>query len=66
MTKNPIDAILTEAVIFKGKLVGTIEADSKDRYKDGETVVTSEITARYKNIFYTKNSIYYVVKLHKD
>lgn len=65
MEKRPIDAIFTEAVIISGKLCGAIEADRKQRYKDGDAVITSPITARYKNVFYTENSVYYVVNLRE-
>ncbi|QWY83685.1 hypothetical protein [Rhizobium phage RHph_X2_26] len=62
--KRPIDAILHDVVISErgGQRYawGRMEADTKNRWPDGTWVHTSRITAQYRNVLYTGNSVYFV------
>lgn len=60
VNRRPITAVLHNVQKKGDRLSGNIEADTNKRFKDGELVVTSKVTARYKNIFYTLNSVYFV------
>lgn len=58
--RKPITAILHNVQKQGDRLCGNIEADSNNRFRDGELVTTSRITSRHKNVFRTLNSVYYV------
>lgn len=69
--REKIDAILHNVNIVEisegvSIAYGTIEADTKKRFRDGEYIRTSKITARYKNILKTRNTVYYIASKHGD
>ena len=60
MERKPITAILKDVIVMGRSLIGTIHADTTNRFPDGTTVRTSPIVAQHKDVIITRNSVYYV------
>uniref|UniRef100_A0AAU8HXY1 Uncharacterized protein n=1 Tax=Rhizobium phage LG08 TaxID=3129229 RepID=A0AAU8HXY1_9CAUD len=63
--KEKIDAVLHNVSFIsygdRGSIAyGTIEADSKDRFRDGDFIHTSKIASKIKNILKTRNTVYFI------
>lgn len=44
--------------IYTGSITGQIYGDSKGRFVDGTTVITSTVQEHIEDIVYTRNTIY--------
>lgn len=70
MDRKPIDAVLKDATLVtagdKIWLNGSIHADWRQRFNDGDVVTTSRVVAQYKDVFVTNSgTVYYVASWYK-